>query len=282
MRPSSSVGSALDHRPIGLADPALLEQPAELGERLAVAAEHQAAGGVAVEPVRERGRARQAEAQRVEMILQALAALRPPVHREPGRLVDHQHQPVAVEQARHHLFRCHLDHRCVMPAQRHPALIWEELDCPLSRAMTTERQSRYHGPRMNDSTEQTKLVAAAERRPQAHVDRSQHVDLRPGQARAALARAHRRDRGGADPRRSRRRCRRPDRDRDGGRPLRQVSARCKACSPPRSRRCWRRSRSRSRSRPAKPFVILVVGVNGSGKTTTIGKLAARFRARAAR
>ena len=29
---------------------------------------------------------------------------------------------------------------------------------------------------------------------------------------------------------------------------------------------------------AKPFVILVVGVNDSGKTTTIGKLAARFRA----
>jgi fused signal recognition particle receptor len=29
---------------------------------------------------------------------------------------------------------------------------------------------------------------------------------------------------------------------------------------------------------AKPFVILVIGVNGSGKTTTIGKLAARFRA----
>src|SRR5712672_1182684 len=29
---------------------------------------------------------------------------------------------------------------------------------------------------------------------------------------------------------------------------------------------------------AKPFVVLVVGVNGSGKTTTIGKLAARFSA----
>ena len=27
---------------------------------------------------------------------------------------------------------------------------------------------------------------------------------------------------------------------------------------------------------AKPFVVLVVGVNGSGKTTTIGKLAAKF------
>jgi fused signal recognition particle receptor len=29
---------------------------------------------------------------------------------------------------------------------------------------------------------------------------------------------------------------------------------------------------------ARPFVILVAGVNGSGKTTTIGKLAARYRA----
>jgi fused signal recognition particle receptor len=28
----------------------------------------------------------------------------------------------------------------------------------------------------------------------------------------------------------------------------------------------------------KPFVLLMVGVNGSGKTTTIGKLAAKFRA----
>jgi fused signal recognition particle receptor len=32
----------------------------------------------------------------------------------------------------------------------------------------------------------------------------------------------------------------------------------------------------------KPFVILVVGVNGSGKTTTIGKLAARFSAQGRR
>ncbi|HEX3937812.1 MAG TPA: signal recognition particle-docking protein FtsY [Xanthobacteraceae bacterium] len=31
-------------------------------------------------------------------------------------------------------------------------------------------------------------------------------------------------------------------------------------------------------RTKKPFVILVAGVNGSGKTTTIGKLAAKFRA----
>ena len=31
-------------------------------------------------------------------------------------------------------------------------------------------------------------------------------------------------------------------------------------------------------RGKKPFVVLVIGVNGSGKTTTIGKLAAKFRA----
>jgi len=30
--------------------------------------------------------------------------------------------------------------------------------------------------------------------------------------------------------------------------------------------------------PAKPFVVLVMGVNGTGKTTTIGKLAARLKA----
>jgi fused signal recognition particle receptor len=34
--------------------------------------------------------------------------------------------------------------------------------------------------------------------------------------------------------------------------------------------------------PARPFVLLVVGVNGSGKTTTIGKLAAKFHAQGLR
>src|SRR5947208_13640087 len=41
------------------------------------------------------------------MVLQALAALRPLVDRKARRLVDHQHQSIAVEQPRHHLFRCH-------------------------------------------------------------------------------------------------------------------------------------------------------------------------------
>ena len=90
----------------------LLEQLAELRQRLAVAAEHQAAGGVAVEPVRQRRRPRQAEAQRVEMILQAFPTLSrrsgSAMHGHAGRLVDHQHQPVAIEQPRHHLFRGHV------------------------------------------------------------------------------------------------------------------------------------------------------------------------------
>jgi len=45
------------------------------------------------------------------------------------------------------------------------------------------------------------------------------------------------------------------------------------------RRCWRRWQTAGdRRRAKKPFVILVVGVNGSGKTTTIGKLAAKLSA----
>ena len=50
---------------------------------------------------------------------------------------------------------------------------------------------------------------------------------------------------------------------------------------PRSSACWAPSRCHCRSMPRmQPFVILVVGVNGTGKTTTIGKLAAHFAARA--
>ena len=72
-----------------------------------MASEHQTAGRIAVEPMRQRGRARQAKAQRVEIVLQAHAALGPLMHGKARRLVDDQHQGVAVEQAALHLFRCH-------------------------------------------------------------------------------------------------------------------------------------------------------------------------------
>ena len=70
-----------------------------------MAAEHQAAGGILVEPVRQRGRAWQPEAQRVEVILETQAALGAAMHRQAGRLVDHQHQPVTVEHAGEHFVR---------------------------------------------------------------------------------------------------------------------------------------------------------------------------------
>ena len=120
-------GRAFDHRPIGLLDRAGFEQPAEQRQRLAMASEHQAAGGVAIEPVRKRRRSRQPEAQRVEMILKALATLGAAMDREAGRLVDHQHEPVAVEEARHHLFGGHVP----------------TLPKPLSRAPQGRQQHRY-------------------------------------------------------------------------------------------------------------------------------------------
>ena len=41
----------------------------------------------------------QAEAQGVEVVVQGFSAFRPRMHRQPRRLVDHQHEGVAVEQA---------------------------------------------------------------------------------------------------------------------------------------------------------------------------------------
>src|SRR5262249_44959545 len=98
---------ARDHRPIGLADLPALEQAAERGQRLAMAAEHQAARGVAIETTREPRRAGQAAAQRAKILFEALAALRPLVNGKARRLVDHQHQAVAIDQPSHYLFRGH-------------------------------------------------------------------------------------------------------------------------------------------------------------------------------
>ena len=58
---------------------------------LAVAAEHQAAGGILVEPVRQRGRARQPKAQRVEMVLEACTPFGTAMHRETGWFVNYEH-----------------------------------------------------------------------------------------------------------------------------------------------------------------------------------------------
>ena len=64
-----------------------------------MAPQHQAAGSVLIEPVGQHRRPRQAKSQAVERRLQIGAALGAAMHRQPGGLVDHQHQPVAVEDA---------------------------------------------------------------------------------------------------------------------------------------------------------------------------------------
>ena len=101
--------AVLDNRPIAFADLALLEQFAEQGERLAVTAKHQAAGRVTIEAMRQRRRTRQSEAQCIEIIFEGIAAFRPTMDRQSGRFVDHQHQPIAIQQAGKHLFRCHAE-----------------------------------------------------------------------------------------------------------------------------------------------------------------------------
>jgi hypothetical protein len=104
---------AFDHGPIGLGDLAVLEQKPQMSKRLAVPPQHQASRGVLVEAVGERGRARQAVAQGVEMVLEAGAALRAAMHRHPCGLVDDQHQAVAVEHTGLHRFRAHRSRRQV-------------------------------------------------------------------------------------------------------------------------------------------------------------------------
>ena len=99
IRPSVSGGLALDDGPIDLLDLPAGEQRAEPPQRLRMPAEHQAAAGVAVEPMGERRRVRQAEAQLIEAAFEIRTAAGAGMHRNPRRLVDDQDQPVAIKDA---------------------------------------------------------------------------------------------------------------------------------------------------------------------------------------
>ncbi len=91
------VGSALDDGPIGLVDPAVLEQAAQIFEGLAVAAQHQAARCVTVESMGEGRGARQAKTQGLEIHFKVLAPLGAPVDGNASRFVHDEHEAVAVE-----------------------------------------------------------------------------------------------------------------------------------------------------------------------------------------
>ena len=72
-----------------------------------MSSEHQTTRRVAVEPMRKPGLARQAEAQGVKIILEARAAFRPGMNGDAGGLIENEHQPVAIEEARSCFFRRH-------------------------------------------------------------------------------------------------------------------------------------------------------------------------------
>src|SRR5262245_29433048 len=270
--------AALDDRPIGLADAARLEQPAKLGQRLAVAPQHQAARRVAVEPVGERRGARQPVAQRAEIILQALTALGSAMHRHAGRLVDDQHQPVAVEHAGHHVFRCHGSIRHwshfrrqagTHPGSRPGHALPENAPTAITAPIMNEarpsggtwwqrlssglkRTSASIGGAITDLVAKRKLDAAT-------IDELEEVLIRADLGPATAGRI-------ADAIRAGRYDKAVTPDEVKGILAAEVE---KVLAPV--------------AAPlfvdgAKPFVVLVAGVNGSGKTTTIGKLAARYRA----
>jgi fused signal recognition particle receptor len=248
------LGAALDHRPIGLAHAAVAEQRAQMGERLAVAAEHQTARSVAVEAMGEPRRARQAEAQRVEVIEQAWTAFRPGMDRLPGRLVDDQHQAVAIEHAREHLFRCHgrlAITATIMndsPEQRAsgPRGWWQRLRQGLARS------SASIGGAIADLVTKRRLDAATLEELEDVLIRADLGVAAAGRIVAAVSAGRYEQTIAADEVKS------------------ILSGEIEEVLAPVAQPLAIGA--------AKPFVILVVGVNGSGKTTTIGKLAARFRA----
>jgi hypothetical protein len=65
-----------------------------------MASQHQHARRVGVEPMGERRRPRQAEAQIVEALLEIGRLARAGMHGKASRLVDHQDQSVTMEDAR--------------------------------------------------------------------------------------------------------------------------------------------------------------------------------------
>jgi len=248
-----------DHGPIGLIHLAVLEQKPQVRKRLAMAPEHKASGGVLVETMRQGRRAWQAEPQSVEIVLQAGAAFRSTVHREPGGLVDDQHQPIAIKHAGQHLVGSNL-----FKWHEETAITAIDMNDSTTQAPGNSRQSWWRRLRgglgrtsaaitsaISDLVTKRKLDAGVVEeleelliRTDIGVDDAARIAgtvgegrynkmISPEEVKAILAAEIERILAPV------------------AQPLVIDSAK-------------------------KPFVILVAGVNGSGKTTTIGKLASRF------
>ena len=211
--------------------------------------QNETARGLPVQPMGERGPARQAEAQRVEMILQGAAALGSAMHGHAGGLVNDQHQPVAVQDPRHHLFRCHAGTGITAigmndSTEQKKGGWWARLTGGLKRT------SASIGNAIADLVSKRKLDAAMLEEIEDALIRADLGVAVAAQVSEALAKG------------------RYDKSIDAEEVKQVLASEVETILAPVAKPLAVDS--------AKPFVVLVVGVNGSGKTTTIGKLAARF------
>src|SRR3984957_11471194 len=270
-----------DNRPIGLCDLALLEQAPQCFQGLVMPSEHEAAGGARVEPMRKRRPSRQAEAQGVKVVLEARAAFRPGVNGDAGGLIENEHHPVAIEEPRSCFFRRH--GKKWYGSIGRAGIVRREgfvgLDEDDDKKGKSGLMRRWFGggdaataPDLPPPpvVSETEPPATQEAEPLAEARAPPSVAAAPDDLEGVLIQA---DLGLAAASRIREAV-------GHGRYERGIN-------PDEVKQILADEVERALepvARPLvidpdkRPFVILVIGVNGSGKTTTIGKLAAKFRA----
>jgi fused signal recognition particle receptor len=236
----------------------VFEQKPQVSKGLAMAPEYEASGGFLVEAVRQGGRTRQAEPQGVEIVFKTDAAFRSAMHRQPGGLVDDQHQPIAIKHAGQHIvgsnhFKWH-DETGITAADMNDSTTeapgsrqswWRRLRGGLSRTSASITSA------ISDLVTKRKLDAGVVEdleelliRADIGVDAAGRIAAAVGEGRYNKMIS-------------------PDEVKG------ILAAEIEKILVPVAKPLVIDSGK-------KPFVILVAGVNGSGKTTTIGKLAARF------
>ena len=221
--------------------------------------EHQASGGILVEAVSQSGRAWQAEPKDIEIVLETHAALWPAMHRKAGGLVDDQHQAVPVEHAGEHVIGSN-------PFKWHDEtdITAGDMNDSTTQAPSDPRQSWWRRLRGGLSRTSTAITTAitdlvSKRRLDAGVvEELEELLIRAdlgvdvaGRVVAAVGEG------------------RYDKMITAEEVKAILAAEIEEILAP-------VAMPLVIDDTARPFVILVAGVNGSGKTTTIGKLASRF------
>ena len=230
-----------------------------MSKRLAMAPQHEASGGVLVKAVRQGRRARQAEPEDIEIVLEAHATLRAAMHWKAGGLVDDEHQAVPVKHAGQQvvgvkLFKWHgetgitaadMNDSTTQASGNSRQSWWRRLRGGLSRTSTAITTA------ITDLISKRKLDAGVVEELEELLIRADFgVDV-AGRIAAAVGEG------------------RYDKMISSEEVKAILAAEIETILAPVARPLVIDGASR-------PFVILVAGVNGSGKTTTIGKLASRF------